>query len=263
MDLRHNFRVNAPIDKTWDVLNDIPRVGKCMPGASVDPTKKDPYEGKVSVKVGAVTQNFHGTINFAKRDEDNHEMVLLLEGRDIRGASGAKAQLSISLSAAGDSATDVSVLTELQLSGKVAQFGRKMLEDVSGALLNKFVSNLERDLQGGEPTSASEPESPPAPAAEAEAPAPQPPSEPEVPQSAPIASAAPAPSSYQRAPEEDVLDLGGEVLPILIRKYAGPAVIGASFIMALWALIRSFRSSSREYHRALRRSLEAGFRLPE
>ena len=116
-----------------------------MPGASVDPTKKDPYEGKVSVKVGAVTQNFHGTINFAKRDEDNHEMVLLLEGRDIRGASGAKAQLSMSLSAAGDSATDVSVLTELQLS--VAQFGRKMLEDVSGALLNKFVSNLERDLR--------------------------------------------------------------------------------------------------------------------
>lgn len=257
MDLRHNFRVNAPIDKTWGVLNDIPRVGKCMPGASVDPTKKDPYEGKVSVKVGAVTQNFHGTINFAKRDESNHEMVLLLEGRDIRGASGAKAQLSMSLSAAGDSATDVSVLTELQLSGKVAQFGRKMLEDVSGALLNKFVSNLERDLQGGEPTPA------PTPEPETEAPAPHTPVQPDASQSAPAPAPPSVSSPYQRAPEEDVLDLGGEVLPILIRKYAGPVTIGVSFVMALWALIRSFRSSSREYHRALRHSFEGGFRFPE
>src|SRR5690625_4440731 len=131
MELVHNFQVSAPIDRTWDVLNDIPRVAQCMPGASVDPDKKDPYEGRVSVKVGAVTQNFQGTINFVENDPQNYNMVLMLEGRDIRGASGAKAQISLGLEPAGSDATKVAVVTDLQLSGKVAQFGRKMLEDVS------------------------------------------------------------------------------------------------------------------------------------
>jgi len=235
MDLVHNFRVNAPIDETWAVLNDIPRVAKCMPGASVNPEKKDPYEGTVTVKVGAVTQKFQGTINFVENDANNHKMVLALEGRDIRGASGAKAGLTLELQSASAEATDVSVLTELQLSGKVAQFGRKMLEDVSGSLLTIFVRNLEAEL--GSPAANETPAAEPTPQAQQATQAPAPTQAVGGGATAPAQS---APGGFAQQ-DEEVLDLGSTVLPTLVKQYAAPVAIGVSLVCSLWALVRTFR----------------------
>src|SRR5690606_16807679 len=133
MDLHHRFTVGASTEDTWRLLSDVPRVARCMPGASIDEGSSDPYQGGVKMKVGAVTVQMRGVIHVTQLDDAGHRLELSAEGNDPRGGSGATARIAMQLSEAGPESTEVSVTTTLQLSGKVAQFGQGMLEDVSNA----------------------------------------------------------------------------------------------------------------------------------
>ncbi|MGZ8763466.1 MAG: SRPBCC family protein [Acidimicrobiia bacterium] len=173
MEILEEFRVPLPVDEAWRLLLDIERIAPCMPGAQLQEIEGDEYRGVVKVKVGPITAQYKGTAKLESTDDAAHTAVLVASGRDTRGQGNASATIQLSLAAEGDR-TLVSVETDLAITGKVAQFGRGVLNDVSGKLLAQFVENLERDLLSGD---TPQPEPQPEPAAEA---APEP-----VPRSAP------------------------------------------------------------------------------
>lgn len=148
MELTNEFTVNVPIDEAWQVLTDVTRIAPAMPGARLDTVEGDEYRGVVKVKVGPVTAEYKGAATFVERDADAHRAVLRAEGRETRGQGNATATITASLAPDGDG-TRVSVITDLSITGRVAQFGRGVLADVSNKLLGQFVSSLETTVFGG------------------------------------------------------------------------------------------------------------------
>lgn len=147
MELSNEFVVTAPIDATWAILTDLERIAPCLPGAQLDEVEGDEYRGTVKVKVGPITSQYKGTATFVDLDKVNHKAVLRATGRDTRGQGNATATVTAQLSADGDK-TKVNVVTELDITGKVAQFGRGMLADISTKLLGQFAERLEADVVG-------------------------------------------------------------------------------------------------------------------
>ena len=145
MQLTNEFEVGVPVDKAWAVLTDVERIAPCLPGAQLQEVEGDKYRGVVKVKVGPITAQYKGTATFIEKDDTAHRAVLRAEGRDTRGQGNANATVTATLGAIGQS-TSVKVVTDLTITGKVAQFGRGVLADVSGKLINQFVANLERDV---------------------------------------------------------------------------------------------------------------------
>jgi carbon monoxide dehydrogenase subunit G len=143
MELKNDFTVNAPIDKAWETLTDVERIAPCLPGAQLQEVEGDVYRGVVKVKVGPITAQFKGQATFVERDEDGHRAVLKAEGRDTAGKGNASALITAQLEPIEAEVTKVSVDTDLTITGKVAQFGRGALADVSDKLLKQFVTNLE------------------------------------------------------------------------------------------------------------------------
>jgi uncharacterized protein len=142
MELTNDFRVPLPPADAWQVLTDIERIAPCMPGAQLQEVEGDEYRGIVKVKVGPITAQYKGAATFLERDEDGRRAVLRAEGRDTRGQGNASATITATLTADGDG-TAVSIVTDLTVTGKVAQFGRGVLADVSAKLLVQFVECLE------------------------------------------------------------------------------------------------------------------------
>jgi carbon monoxide dehydrogenase subunit G len=142
MDLNHSFTVNVPIDDAWRILTDVERIAPCLPGAQLQEIEGDTYRGAVKVKVGPIQAQFKGQANFIERDEVAHHIVLKGEGRDIGGKGNAAAIITADLTAVTDSSTSVVVNTDLSITGKVAQFGRGTMADISNKLLAQFVENL-------------------------------------------------------------------------------------------------------------------------
>ena len=142
MDLNHSFTVNVPIDDAWRILTDVERIAPCLPGAQLQEIEGDTYRGAVKVKVGPIQAQFKGQANFIERDEVAHHIVLKGEGRDIGGKGNASAIITADLTAVTDSSTSVVVNTDLSITGKVAQFGRGTMADISNKLLAQFVENL-------------------------------------------------------------------------------------------------------------------------
>jgi hypothetical protein len=145
MELTNEFRVGVPISQAWDVLTDIERIAPCMPGAELQEVEGDEYRGVVKVKVGPITAQYKGKASFVELDAAARRAVLRAEGRDTRGAGNANATVTATLAEDGEG-TRVTVLTDLAVTGKVAQFGRGVLADVSVKLLNQFVECLEADV---------------------------------------------------------------------------------------------------------------------
>jgi hypothetical protein len=145
MEIADSFRVSTSIGDTWKVLLDIEGIAPCMPGAQLQEIDGDEYRGIVKVKVGPITAQYKGTATLAEVDEAARRIVLDAAGRDTRGQGNAKAKIVVTMSddAGG---TRVDVVTDLSITGKVAQFGRGVLDDVSSKLLRQFVENLERDV---------------------------------------------------------------------------------------------------------------------
>lgn len=159
MELTHEFTVPAHVERAWEVLTDVEQIAPCMPGAELTEVDGDTYHGMVKVKVGPITVQYKGTASFVERDEAARRVVLKAAGRDARGQGNASATVTALMTSNGDSSTTVSINTELSVSGKVAQFGRGVMSDVSAKLLEQFVSNIEADLlapAGGEETASAD-----------------------------------------------------------------------------------------------------------
>lgn len=164
MDLSNEFRVDASPAVTWSVLTDLERIAPCLPGAQLQEVEGDEYRGIVKVKVGPVTAQYKGTATFLERDEAAHRAVLKADGRETRGQGNASATITVTLAPDG-TGTQVSVLTDLKITGKVAQFGRGVISDVSANLLGRFVESLESTVLRGDTTTTPASPTPASPTA--------------------------------------------------------------------------------------------------
>ena len=156
MELINEFDVSVPIDTAWAVLTDVERIAPCLPGAQLQEIEGEEYRGIVKVKVGPITAQYKGRATFLEMDRDAHRLVLDAAGRDTRGAGNASAIITAQLEASG-SGTHVTVTTDLTVTGKVAQFGRGVLADVSAKILTQFVDNLEQTVLIDVDASAADP----------------------------------------------------------------------------------------------------------
>ena len=145
MELINTFDVSVPIETAWKVLTDVERIAPCLPGAQLQEIEGDEYRGIVKVKVGPIQAQYKGKATFVERDDVNFKAVLDAAGRDTRGQGNASATITAQLEPAGEG-THVTVTTDLTVTGKVAQFGRGVLADVSAKLLTQFVDNLEQTV---------------------------------------------------------------------------------------------------------------------
>jgi carbon monoxide dehydrogenase subunit G len=142
MDLNHEFIVNVPVNDAWIILTDLERIAPCLPGAQLTEVEGDTYRGQVKVKVGPIVAQFKGQASFVSRDDVAHTAMLKGEGRDTTGKGTASAIITAQLTEVTPTSTKCTVVTNLTISGKVAQFGRGALADVSDKLLAQFSENL-------------------------------------------------------------------------------------------------------------------------
>lgn len=228
MEIFEEFRVPLPVDDAWRLLLDIERIAPCMPGAQLQEIAGDEYRGIVKVKVGPITAQYKGSAKFESTDDAAHTAVIVASGRDTRGQGNASATIQLSLGAEGDR-TLVSVETDLAITGKVAQFGRGVINDVSGKLLAQFVESLERDVLSGDVSSGD--------VLSGEA------SEPEPEAAAPQPGTAPAAVRHVDAPEAapvDLLAVSGQSVGKRLLPVAGLLVV----VLVLLGIRRRRRRSS-------------------
>ena len=234
MDLTHTFTVPAGVDATWAAFQDIESVAGCFPGATVTEVDGDDFKGSCKVKLGPIALVYSGTGTFLEKDEAAMRFVVEAKGKDKRGNGTAGATVTATLADVGGS-TEVTVVTDLAITGKPAQFGRGVIQDVSDKLLGQFVDCLENKV-GDDPAGAS----PPAGATGSEA------APPPSPASSASSTAAPASSPRQHPPprpeparDDAALDLGATVVPILARAYWKKALAGIAVIgFIIWLISR-------------------------
>ena len=166
MQITDTFRVAVPVEQAWNVLLDVERIAPCMPGAQLQEVEGDEYRGIVKIKVGPITAQYKGVARIVEADEAARRIVIKGEGRDTRGQGNASATVTAVLTEA-DGGTDVAIDTDLQVTGKVAQFGRGVMADISAKLLGQFVECLHANVLAGDaPEEADAPASEPAAASE-------------------------------------------------------------------------------------------------
>ena len=224
MELKNDFTVNVPIEEAWVTLTDVERIAPCLPGAQLEEVEGDIYRGFVKVKVGPILAQFKGEAQFLEKDDVNYRAVLKGKGRDTGGKGNADANIVAQLSAISPTSTKVEVTTDLNVTGKVAQFGRGAMADISNKLLGQFVDNLETTVLNQPapvaPVAAAEPV-----AAEAVAAAPS------TAPAAPTAEAAPV-RKITPVKEVEALNLMGVARGALLKRFA--PVIAAVVIIAIW-----------------------------
>lgn len=147
MELHNEFTVNVPPERAWEVLTDIPAIAPCLPGAELTGQDGDVYSGKIRVKVGPVKSEFTGTADFVVQDAEARHVEISAKGRDSRGAGNASATITADMSPDGEG-TRVVIDTDLKVSGKVAQFGKGTMVDISEKLIGQFVECVEQTLLG-------------------------------------------------------------------------------------------------------------------
>ena len=212
MDLNHEFTVNVPVAEAWAILTDLERIAPCLPGAQLTEVEGDTYRGQVKIKVGPILAQFKGQASFVSRDDVAHKATLKGEGRDTTGKGNASAMITAELTSVTPTSTKCTVHTDLSISGKVAQFGRGALADVSDKLLAQFSENLNQLISA--------------------APAPSP-----APSAPVVAETSPAPSEQPTSRKID----GPEVAPLnlldtagsTIAKRAIPALIGIAVLVVV------------------------------
>ncbi|WP_448615131.1 SRPBCC domain-containing protein [Modestobacter sp. URMC 112] len=149
MQLENSFTVPLPVDEAWRVLMDIDRIAPCMPGAVLDSVEGDDFTGRVKVKLGPINLTYQGKGSFIERDETAHQAKIDARGKDQRGNGTASAIITAKLAGEG-SVTRVDVLTDLNITGRPAQFGRGVMTDVGNKLLGQFADKLSAQLASGD-----------------------------------------------------------------------------------------------------------------
>ncbi len=241
MELEHSFTVPVDVDTAWAEFQDIGSIAGCFPGAQVTSVEGDTFNGSVKVKLGPIALVYNGSGTFTEKDDTARRFVVDAKGKDKRGNGTAGATVTLTMNGSAES-TDVKVHTDLAITGKPAQFGRGVMQDVSDKLLGQFVACLQERLQSGVPEEAPE---------EAAAPAEPTSSEPvPEPEATPVAPATPPPAATPRAAtpstsagtsvgSDDALDLGKTVLPVLARTYWKQALVVLVVIVVLvWLIAR-------------------------
>jgi hypothetical protein len=152
VELINEFEVDAPLDVVWSVLTDVERIAPCLPGAQLQEVEGDEYRGVVKVKVGPITAQYKGAASFVEKDDAGYRAVLRAEGRDTRGTGNAAADITAEMAPTA-TGTLVTVTTDLKVTGKVAQFGRGVMADVSKKLMGQFADNLSELLDQVQPDS--------------------------------------------------------------------------------------------------------------
>ena len=157
MKINNEFTVGVPIQRAWDVMLDLQKIAPCLPGAAIQEEKADgEYDGTMKVKIGPITANYKGTVKVEEADEENHRAVLQATGRDARGQGTASATIVSTLQEEGGDSTKVNVETDMKLTGRAAQFGRGIAQDVATKMLNQFAECLEREISAGAGEGAGE-----------------------------------------------------------------------------------------------------------
>lgn len=164
--LTNEFTVNRSIEEAWPIVTDVEKIAPCMPGAELKEIEGETYRGVVKVKLGPIATQFKGEANFESLDNEGHNAVLKAAGRDIQGRGNASAEITAIAESLSPTSTKVTVTTDLHVTGKVAQFGRGIMGEVSAKLMEEFATNLNTMLDEDEPTATE--------SAEAEAPAEEP-----------------------------------------------------------------------------------------
>ncbi|HLM10403.1 MAG TPA: SRPBCC family protein [Thermoleophilaceae bacterium] len=221
MKLENSFTVAAPIAETWETLLDIERVAKCLPGAQIEPGDEDGvYRGAMKVKLGPMTVDYRGTARLQDVDEDTHTASIAVQAREAKGQGTAAAVIRNQLEPQ-NGGTRVVAVTDLKITGRQAQFGRGIMEDVASTMMGEFAKRLESEIGSG--TATREPAGDGAAAA-----------------AAPTAEAGAA-EERGRQEEPEALDLGNVLASTPMIRYAGIAGAALLVLLALSALLRGRR----------------------
>jgi carbon monoxide dehydrogenase subunit G len=226
MEFENSFTVNAPLQRVWEFLLDIEEVAPCMPGAKLtEVVSGNEYKGTVKVKLGAVQIQYAGTATIERVDEASHTVVLVASGRESRGTGNASTTATSKLIEEAPDRTRVDITSEVNVSGRVAQFGRGIMQDVASRLIAEFARNLEARIMASGTPAVDQPSAAPAsseaaatpgadaPAGDAAAPTPAPSAQPATATTAPTLRATPTPQRSAAAPTESVAI---KIMPILV-----------------------------------------------
>ena len=227
MKLENEFTVDVPVQEAWDVLLDLERITPCLPGAALtEETDEDEYKGEMTVKMGPVSQKYDGTVKIEEAAESEHRAVLKADGKDARGQGTASATITSTLHEEnGGESTRVHVETEMQITGRVAQFGGGMHQEVAEKIMGQFAECLEREIVGGgeaeEEPAAPETEEPSADGADEE-------------------EEQPRRRIIQQDREVEPLDLGEASQEAILKrvKKAAPVVAGVTALLVVVWLVR-------------------------
>ncbi len=216
MDLQNSFVVPSDIDTAWKTLQDVEGLAPCMPGATLTSHSGDDMAGSVKVKLGPVAMTFAGEARFVSRDEATHTMVIDGSGKETKGTGTAKGVVTAKLVEEAPDRTRVDITTEFSITGKAAQFGRGVMQDVAGRIIDQFSANLAATMAASGAAAAA--------AAGGDSATPTDPGEP-----APAARPAPAATLPHRDDSIDLLGTAGA--PVL--KRAIPVAIGIAVVVAI------------------------------
>jgi hypothetical protein len=154
MKLDNSFEVSLPLQDTWKLLQDLPRIAPCLPGAHLDEVVEGEYRGGLSTKIGPINARYTGKARFLERDEIDHRAVIEAKGREERGSGTAAATITATLRAT-ERGTRVDLSTDMAISGRAAQFGRSLIAEVSATLITEFATRLEATIGGGDTQAAT------------------------------------------------------------------------------------------------------------
>lgn len=156
MELVHDFTVPVPADRAFGLLTDVQLVAPCLPGAAVTSVDGDTFEGGMKIKLGPISMTFKGDGGLVEKDPGAHRAVIEARGRDVKGNGGAHARVTATLHE-HDGVTDVHVVTDLNVTGKAAQFGSGVMKDVSNRMLAQFADNLAQLIRSGDADTSKSP----------------------------------------------------------------------------------------------------------
>ena len=148
MKIENEFLVSAPVPQAWEAMLDLERIAPCLPGASIDEASDEEYQGTMAIKLGPISARYRGTVSVEEADEENHRAVMRANGQETRGQGSASATITSTLYEENGS-TRVHVETDMQVAGRVAQFGRGIMQDVAEELMGRFSTCVEQEIVGG------------------------------------------------------------------------------------------------------------------
>ena len=249
MQLENTFTIDAPIEKAWEALNTPQTIAPCFPGATLTEYEADTFTGTVKVKLGPISLTYKGKGVYKERDDAAHRVVIDASGRDSRGNGTAEATVVGTMTADGPDKTAVTMVTDMKITGRPAQFGRGVISDVADKIIGQFASCVASKLQGEEAADASSSSegSAPVPAAvsgsaSAAGAASSNGSTSSATATAPAATAKPAASTAPMKSEIDAIDLLDTAGAPVIKRLA-PVVGGLGLLLLVIFLIRRLRSS--------------------